>query len=73
MMRWLLVGLAASVALTALLWWLTGSFLGFFLFLPFLFVRRKGVPCPACGTTYGGDTRFCPRDGTPLQSSAEPQ
>ena len=35
--------------------------------------RRKGaeleneeVRCPVCGTTYGGGTRFCPKDGTIL-------
>ena len=78
MRRWLLfvVGLAASILVTALLW--AAGFPGFALFLlfPFFLFRfpkdtRPVRRCAACGfETREEDVRFCPRDGSPLQTQA---
>lgn len=75
-LRWglLAASLAASVGVTALLWWLTGSLWAFVLVAPFLFAfplsAGKGAPppparrCPQCGfATTDPDVRFCPRHG----------
>jgi hypothetical protein len=77
--RWIVfwIGLAASIGVTALLWWLKvpgGALLLLFPFFWFPFGKRwesaAGVPgkrCPQCGWTAAGDEdRFCPRDGTRL-------
>ena len=70
---WLVAGLLASVAITAVLW--AVGIPGFFLFLalPFLFFpmsrgKRRTDPvaqqaCPACGTPRGVGHRFCPACG----------
>lgn len=69
-MRWapFLAGLAASLALTAVLWRL--GFPGFFLFLlfPFLwFPRGAATPtCPSCGRRAEAGHSFCPGCGSRL-------
>ncbi len=75
MNRWaiLLIALAASLSLSALVWWLTGSPFGFlFLFAPFTFLGRRNAPprpvCPACGHLGAPGDAYCPRDGTPLNA-----
>lgn len=73
------VGLAASVAVTAALWWAGipgGAFLLMFPFFWLPWARREqgtAVPplrtCPHCGfSSQDPEVRFCPRDGTPLDS-----
>lgn len=64
-------GLAASVAVTALLWALGVP--GFFLFLaiPFLFFPMRRRParqgtCPSCGAATEPGHRFCPHRGAAL-------
>ena len=74
MARWtaFAVGLAASLALTALLWSL--GFPGFFLFLLFPFLwfprgRRESEPkpsCPSCGRRAESGFAFCPACGARL-------
>ena len=72
-----IVGLAASLLLSAVLWWYVGSFV-FFLFVPFVpFLlggrdaeRREQTvrTCPECGfRTSDGGFDYCPRDGTRLE------
>ncbi|MFP4590777.1 MAG: hypothetical protein ACLFMX_02165 [Halobacteriales archaeon] len=69
-----LIGLLASVVISALLWWHLGTVV-FFLFVPFVpFVLRgrRGRPpgwsCPRCGfRSADPDFEYCPRDGTPLE------
>lgn len=73
MRRWVLFwfGLAASVAVTALLWWAGipgGALLLLFPFLWFPFGKRRAEVavrrCPQCGFESGDpEVRFCPRDG----------
>lgn len=63
------LGLAASLALTALLW--AVGFPGFFLFLvlPFLWfpmgrrAKRTALTCPACGAEVRLGFAFCPTCG----------
>ncbi len=66
-----LVGLAASVGLTALLWALGFPGLFLFLLLPLLLWPRRHRPeraCPACGyTTLHPAVRYCPHDGTRME------
>jgi len=72
-----LLGIAASLFLSAVLWWYFGSFV-FFLFVPFvpfLFRGSTGVrsqttvsECPHCGFhTTDESYEYCPRDGTLLE------
>lgn len=68
------VGVVASLLLSALLWWYTGSIV-FFLVVPFvLFLfrsTRDRAPvrtCPFCGfRTADQDFEYCPRDGRRLE------
>lgn len=70
-----LAGLLLSLAVTAVLYYYTESFL-FFLFVPFVpFLFRRGGDehpsvreCPTCGyRTRDESFEFCPRDGTRLE------
>jgi len=69
------VGIAASLLISGFLWWQFDS-LVFFLFVPFvpfLFRGSKKQPpvreCPTCGFRTRNETdRYCPRDGTRLES-----
>jgi hypothetical protein len=67
-------GLAASLLVSALLWWQFDP-LAVFLFVPFVpfLLRRRGEPatvreCPVCGfRTTDESFDYCPRDGTKLE------
>lgn len=73
-----LVGLLASLAVSAAIYYYTGWFLLFLAvpFVPLLLGRRDGDDergssarrtCPECGyTTSDPEVRYCPRDGTEL-------
>jgi hypothetical protein len=71
------VGLAASLLVTAALWWYFDTLLVFLLipFVPFLF-RRLGddsptvvQECPHCGFQATVDSYdYCPRDGSRLEA-----
>lgn len=69
-----LVGLAASLALSVLLWQQFGAVV-LFVFLPFvpLLFDREGErsrtrTCPRCGfSSRATDHEYCPRDGTRLE------
>lgn len=70
------VGLLASLAVSALLYWQFGTLLLFVVvpFVPFLFLRGRGESgpparrCPECGfRTREESVRYCPRDGTRLE------
>ena len=66
---WFLASVAASVALTALLWLTIGPAVAAVLALPLLFWPRggRGRRCPACGfTSNQADVRYCPHDGSRL-------
>jgi len=75
------VGLAASLLVTALLWWYFESLFVFLLvpFVPILFRRLGGdseptivQECPHCGfqaTSSAYD--YCPRDGSRLEEPTE--
>lgn len=72
-----IVGLAASIALSVVLWRVfdTLVFLLFVPFVPFLLRGRGGRPeparrrCPTCGfQTRDPAFEFCPRDGTELET-----
>lgn len=76
--RWLVavVGLLASLAASAVIWWVFDvPFLFLFVpFVPYLLVRgRRSEPppartCPRCGfSTRDPDFRYCPRDGARLE------
>jgi len=76
-----LVGLVASLAISAAIYVLTGSMLLFVVvpLVPFLFTRSHGGEtegsdrsspreCPACGFRASSrDFEYCPRDGRRLQ------
>ncbi|MFB6081860.1 MAG: hypothetical protein ABEJ67_03465 [Halanaeroarchaeum sp.] len=72
-----LLGLLASLALSALLWRAFGTPLVFLFipFVPFLFRRgddrstgRTDKSCPDCGfATRDPDVEYCPYDGTRLR------
>ena len=70
------VGLLASLLISAVAWLYFDTFLLFLLvpFVPFLF-RRSGSArpvreCPACGfRTTDSEFRHCPRDGTTLEET----
>ena len=69
-----LVGLAASLVISAVVWWYFESFLLFLFvpFVPFLLRRREAAPpvrtCPQCGFESPDPTvNYCPRDGSELQ------
>jgi hypothetical protein len=72
-----LVGVVASLLLSAVLWWQfdTLAFLLFVPFVPFLFRRasrgtsdRTARQCPVCGFETTDDAYdYCPRDGTRLE------
>lgn len=73
-----LVGLLASLLLSAAVWYYFHTFLLFLVvpFVPLLLRGRDGVggtrasvrECPACGfRTADPDVAFCPRDGTRLE------
>ena len=71
-----LVGLVASLAVSALAWWYFNTFLLFLVvpFVPFLFRRHGETPpvktCPACGfRTRDPGVNFCPRDGSALEET----
>jgi hypothetical protein len=70
-------GLAASLLVSALLWWQFDT-LAVFLFVPFVpFLLRGWSPdrpegtvaeCPVCGFRTAEDSfAYCPRDGTRLE------
>lgn len=73
-----LVGLLASLAISAAAWYYFGTFL-LFLFVPFVPLllrgredRREAGPayqeCPVCGFRSADPAyEYCPRDGTPLE------
>ncbi|MBX0294961.1 hypothetical protein [Haloarcula nitratireducens] len=71
-----LVGLLASLFVTAALWWYFDS-LFVFLFLPFVPFLFRGLggeserevrECPQCGfQTEAAEFDYCPRDGTRLE------
>ena len=72
-----LLGIAASLFLSAALWWYFGSFV-FFLFVPFVpFLFRRSTAgrteptvseCSQCGfRTTDESYDYCPRDGTRLE------
>lgn len=68
------VGILASLLISALVWWYFDSFV-FFLFVPFIpFLFRKTDAtvrtrrCPTCGFRTTNDSfEYCPRDGTRLE------
>jgi len=68
------VGLVASLAISALLYWQFNTLVLFLIvpFVPFLFLRgERDHPsrrrCPECGfSTAEESVRYCPRDGTEL-------
>lgn len=70
------IGLVASIALTAVLYLYFGI-LAFILvvpFVPFLFTQSRDQPptreCPSCGyRTTNRTHEYCPRDGTELQDT----
>lgn len=72
-----IVGLLASLGLSALLWWQFGTAVLFLVvpFVPFLFRDRERPPrrkCPACGfTTRNESHEYCPRDGHRLDGGRE--
>ena len=69
-----LVGLVASLAVSAVLWWYfdTFLFLLFVPFVPFLLRRERSIPpqikeCPRCDfRTTDEAFEYCPRDGARL-------
>nr|WP_227779147.1 hypothetical protein [Haladaptatus pallidirubidus] len=69
-----LIGVIASLLISALLWWYFDSFV-FFLFVPFIpFFFRSAEPdlqtrrCPTCGFQTTNDAYdYCPRDGMKLE------
>ena len=69
------VGLLASLAITAVLWWYFETLLVFLFlpFVPFLFRspgtdRPPAKECPVCGfRTRDGEFDYCPRDGHRLE------
>jgi hypothetical protein len=78
-----LVGVLASLAVSAALWYYFETFL-FFLFVPFVpFLLRRADPngagsrpdfaeCPVCGyRTADPEHDYCPRDGTRLERGGE--
>ncbi len=69
MRRWtpFLLGLAASLAVTAILWSIGIVGGALFLFLPFLFwPRDRDVQqCSLCGRIRMPGDQYCPRDGQP--------
>lgn len=66
---WFWGGLAASIAITALLWALGVPGFFFALFFPFFFFRgaKQDAPrCKSCQTEASAGDRFCARCGTAL-------
>lgn len=66
---WFWGGLAASVAVTALLWWLGVPGFFFALFVPFFLfpaARRQAPQCKACGAEAQAADRFCSRCGAAI-------
>lgn len=74
------VGIAASLAVSALVYWYTGSLLLFLVvpFVPFLFRAGGAAPverpppkeCPRCGfRTRDPEFEHCPRDGERLRTT----
>ncbi|MFW6448696.1 MAG: hypothetical protein ACOC0X_04025 [Halobacteriota archaeon] len=70
------VGLLASLAISAVLWWYLGTVV-FFLFVPFVpfVLRPRRQPmrtCPRCGfRSDDPDVAYCPRDGTRLSAGED--
>jgi hypothetical protein len=65
---WFWVGLAASLAVTAALWWAGIPGGAFFLMFPFFWLpwARRERATSAPGPRTCPEVRFCPRDGTPI-------
>jgi hypothetical protein len=69
-----LIGVVASLLISALLWWYFDSFV-YFLFVPFIpFFFRSEEPeiearqYPICGFQTANDAyEYCPQDGTKLE------